>query len=56
MVSSNVENMIPKMQEFFRAKSVKKAWLYGSCSRGEETVDSISTSLWNTTARMSGYP
>jgi uncharacterized protein len=40
MVSSNVENMIPKMQEFFRAKPVKKAWLFGSCSRGEETADS----------------
>ena len=40
MVSRNVRNMIPKMQEFFCAQPIKKAWLFGSCSRGEETVDS----------------
>ena len=40
MVSMNVRNMIPTMQEFFRAQPIKKAWLFGSCSRGEETADS----------------
>ena len=32
--------MIPTMREFFRAQPIKKAWLFGSCSRGEETADS----------------
>ena len=40
MISKNVRDMIPKIQEFFRAQPIKKAWLFGSCSRGEETADS----------------
>lgn len=40
MVSKTVQNMIPKIQQFFGNQPVKKAWLFGSCSRGEETMDS----------------
>ena len=40
MISKNVQEMIPKIQSFFTDKPVKKAWLFGSCSRGEETVGS----------------
>lgn len=40
MISRNVQNMIPKIQEFFVRQPIKKAWLFGSCSRGEETPDS----------------
>ena len=40
MISKNVRDMIPKIQEFFRAQPIKKAWLFGSCSRGEETAES----------------
>ena len=40
MVSNNVQKMIPKIQEFFAGQPVKKAWLFGSYSRGEETMDS----------------
>ncbi len=40
MVSKDVRDMIPKIQEFFRSQPIKKAWLFGSCSRGEETADS----------------
>lgn len=32
--------MILKMQEFFASKPIKKAWLFGSCSRGEEKPES----------------
>lgn len=32
--------MIPKIQQFFIEQPVKKVWLFGSCSRGEETPDS----------------
>ncbi len=32
--------MIPKIQRFLGSQPVKKAWLFGSCSRGEETPGS----------------
>lgn len=40
MLSSNVQNMLPKIQGYFAAQPVEKAWLFGSCSRGEETPKS----------------
>lgn len=40
MISSDVKNMIPKIQQFFTGQPVKKAWLFGSCSRGEEMPES----------------
>lgn len=36
MVSNNVQQMIPKIQGYLKEKPVTKAWLFGSCSRGEE--------------------
>ena len=40
MPSAEVVNMIPTMQRFFATQPVKRAYLFGSCSRGEETKDS----------------
>ena len=40
MISKNVQNMIPKIKDFFVSQPITKAWLFGSCSRGEETTDS----------------
>lgn len=40
MLSKNVQNMIPKIQQFFASQPIEKAWLFGSCSRGEETPKS----------------
>ncbi len=40
MISKNVRNMIPKIQRYFGNQPIKKAWLFGSCSRGEETPNS----------------
>lgn len=40
MVSENVLEMIPKIQQFFTMQPVKRAWLFGSCSRGEESSES----------------
>lgn len=40
MISKNVQNMIPKIQGFLVTQPIKKAWLFGSCSRGEETTTS----------------
>ena len=43
MPSAEVANMIPVMQRFFAAQPVKRAYLFGSCSRGEERSDSDAT-------------
>lgn len=40
MVTENVQEMILKIQNFFGSQPIRKAWLFGSCSRGEETKDS----------------
>ena len=40
MPSAEVANMIPQMQHFFAQQPVNRAYLFGSCSRGEETKDS----------------
>lgn len=40
MVSSDIQKLIPKIQRFFVGQPVEKAWLFGSCSRGEETSSS----------------
>lgn len=40
MLSKDVQEMIPKIQRFCIGQPIKKAWLFGSCSRGEETSDS----------------
>ena len=37
MPTAEVQNMIPTIQHFFAGKPVKRAYLFGSCSRGEET-------------------
>lgn len=40
MISKNVLEMIPKIKRFFKGQPIKKAWLFGSCSRGEEVQHS----------------
>ena len=40
MLSKDVQEMIPKIQKFFETQPVEKSWLFGSCSRGEETPTS----------------
>ena len=40
MPTAEVANMIPAMQRFFATRPVKRAYLFGSCSRGEETKNS----------------
>ena len=37
MLSKNVQEMIPKIQQYLASQPIEKAWLFGSCSRGEET-------------------
>lgn len=40
MPSSEVQSMIPVIRDFFESQPVERAYLFGSCSRGEETKDS----------------
>lgn len=40
MLSSHVKDMLPKIQGYLATQPVEKAWLFGSCSRGEETPES----------------
>ena len=40
MPSPEIQEMIPKIQEYFATQPVERAYLFGSCSRGEETSDS----------------
>lgn len=40
MVTENFKRLIPSIQSYFQAQPVKKVWLFGSCSRGEEGQNS----------------
>lgn len=40
MLSKATQNMIPLIQQFLQTQPVKRAYLFGSCSRGEELPDS----------------
>lgn len=40
MISSATHEMIPKIRQYLVGQSIKKAWLLGSFSRGEERPDS----------------
>ena len=40
MAFENAQQMIPKIQAFFANQPIKRAWLFGSYSRGEERPDS----------------
>lgn len=40
MITSQTQKMIPLIKEYFAAKPIKKAWLFGSCSRGEDGPNS----------------
>ena len=40
MISNNIKDIIPQIQHFFGSQPIKRAWLFGSCSRGEETSSS----------------
>ena len=40
MPSADVQKLIPQIQAYFATQPVERAYLFGSCSRGEETPDS----------------
>jgi len=40
MPDREVQKLIPIIVEFFKSQPIERAFLFGSCSRGEETTDS----------------
>lgn len=40
MVHKNISDLLPFIRRYFKDKPVLKAWLFGSCSRGEDTPES----------------
>jgi hypothetical protein len=40
MPSADIQKMIPQIQAYLATQPVERAYLFGSCSRGEETPDS----------------
>jgi predicted nucleotidyltransferase len=40
MPSAEIQKMIPTIQAYLATQPVDRAYLFGSCSRGEETPDS----------------
>lgn len=40
MISDNIRQMLPKLRAVLATQPVSEAWLFGSCSRGEERTDS----------------
>lgn len=40
MVSDKISKLLPSIRKYFKEKPVLRAWLFGSCSRGEETPES----------------
>ncbi len=45
MINSNIRNLIPVIQKFMASRPILRAWLFGSCSRGEDTPGSDSDIL-----------
>lgn len=40
MINKTISEIIPSIRKYFQDKPVLRAWLFGSCSRGEETPES----------------
>ncbi|NPD82356.1 nucleotidyltransferase [Prevotella sp. PINT] len=40
MINKQVREYIPKIRALMKDRPIKKVWLFGSCSRGEERPDS----------------
>ena len=40
MISDRIKQLIPTIQQFMAGQPILRAWLFGSCPRGEETEES----------------
>lgn len=39
-MTKEIQTIIPKLKEYLATQPILKAWIFGSCSRGEETEGS----------------
>lgn len=39
-MNAKIKRLLPRIREYFKDKPVLRAWVFGSCSRGEETDSS----------------
>lgn len=39
-MNDKIKNLIPKIEEYMKTKPILRAWLFGSYSRDEETLES----------------
>ncbi len=40
MISDRIKKLIPAIQKYMSGQPILRAWLFGSCSRGEESPES----------------
>lgn len=40
MLTERVKSCLPKIAAYFKNEPIERAWLFGSCSRGEENANS----------------
>lgn len=40
MINEKISALLPSFRKYFQDKPVLRAWLFGSCSRGEDTPES----------------
>ncbi|MBP3471763.1 MAG: nucleotidyltransferase domain-containing protein [Paraprevotella sp.] len=40
MISNSIKRVLPKIRKYLSGQPVSRAWLFGSCSRGEEGPES----------------
>lgn len=40
MATKEIQSLFPTIRQFMEDKPIERAWLFGSCSRGENTPDS----------------
>ena len=39
-MNDRIKKLVPRIQEYMKAKPIRRAWLFGSYSRGDETPES----------------
>lgn len=39
-ISNQIRSYLPTIIAYLKSQPIKKAWLFGSCSRGDETPES----------------
>lgn len=46
MINKQVREYIPKIRALMKDLPIKKVWLFGSCSRGEESYQTVTSTYF----------